>query len=165
MNVDYKALYIWVEGEDDVKFFDMIKERLLDRKYDWIAVVPYRKEKKEKVCSYLKSIKAMNANYIFVADIDFAPCVTGRKHELRQEYRDVDEDRIMVVIKAIESWYLAGLDETCCRKLGVRPFTSTDSITKAEFNSFIPKKFGSRIDYMLEILKSFSKEIAKQQNR
>ena len=75
-----------------------------------------------------------------------------------------DKDKIIVVIKEIESWYLAGLDNEVCRQLKINNFADTDNVTKEKFNALIPKKFTSRIDFMLEILKNFSIEIAKQKN-
>ena len=72
--------------------------------------------------------------------------------------------KIIVVVKEIESWYLAGLDNKVCKQLKIKNFPNTEKVTKEEFNSLIPKKFTSRIDFMLEILKNFSIEIAKKKN-
>ena len=49
-------------------------------------------------------------------------------------------------------------------KLKIKKLASADNITKEKFDALIPKKFTSRIDFMLEILKNFSIEIAKQKN-
>ena len=38
-------------------------------------------------------------------------------------------------------------------------------MTKEDFNARIPKKFDSRIDFMFEILKSFSIETAARKNQ
>lgn len=160
----YKKLFIWVEGENDLRFFDTIIKPRFEKKFNSILVRPYRREKRKKVSDFLRSIKSMNACYIFVADINSAPCVTARKQEIQKEYRNVDEDRIMVVIKEIESWYLAGLDDTNSKKLGVRRLRTTDSVTKEQFNSLMPKRFDFRSDFMLEILKFFSAKIAKKKN-
>ena len=79
-------------------------------------------------------------------------------------YENIDNDKMIVVIKEIESWYLAGLDNEVCRQLKINNFADTDNVTKEKFNALIPKKFTSRIDFMSEILKYFSIEIAKQKN-
>ena len=73
-------------------------------------------------------------------------------------------DKIVIVIKEIESWYLAGLDEKQCKELGIKSFQETNDITKEQFNSVIPTKYDSRIDFMAEILKRFSIETAKSKN-
>ena len=120
--------------------------------------------KKEKVDNFLKSIDAMNTDYIFVTDINQKPCVTAKKQTVKKTYKKVAEDKIAIVIKEIESWYLAGLSDAAAKKFKIRAFATTDGITKEQFNSLIPKRFDSRIDFMLEMLKNFSIEIAKQKN-
>ena len=106
----------------------------------------------------------MGANYIFMTDINDAPCVTAKKEKLKRKYKNLRLDRVIVVIKEIESWYLAGLDVEICKKFGIRYTPQTDSITKEQFNAMIPKRFDSRVDFMKEILKVFSIDIAKQRN-
>ncbi|MDI6782651.1 MAG: hypothetical protein QME64_00975 [bacterium] len=162
----YRRLFIWVEGEDDERFFEKIMEPKLQKMYNFVETRRYASLKKEKIDNFLKSIKAMGAEYIFVIDINSSPCVTAKKQETQNKLRNIDGDRIIVVIKEIESWYLGGLDNTESRKFGIpTSYSVTDNITKEQFNSLIPKKFDSRIDFMLEILKIFSIEIAKQKNK
>lgn len=107
----------------------------------------------------------MNADYIFVADINDALSETAKRQKIQGEFSEVEGDRIIVVIKEIESWYLAGLDDANSRKLGIHFSGCTDNVTKEQFNSLIPKKFDSRIDFMSEVLKRFSLEMAKQKNK
>lgn len=162
----YNRLFIWVEGDDDLKFFDEVIKPTFETKYDLVEVRPYARLKREKVNNYLKSIKAMRADYIFVADINQAPCVTARKQEIEENFRNADKDKMIVTIKEIESWYIAGLDDVCCRRCGIPHLNTTDNITKEQFNELIPRKFrASRIDFLQEILKYFQTEIAKQKNQ
>ena len=60
--------------------------------------------------------------------------------------------------------YLAGLDKSNSKKLGLPFFEVTDEIKKEKLNQHIPRKFNSCIDFMMEILKYFSIDIAKQKN-
>ena len=161
----YKRLFIWVEGNDDKRFFDKIIAPKLQKKYNFVKTILYATLKKERIDSYIKSIKAMGAEYIFLTDINSSSCVTAKKQKIQNKLKNIDEEKIIVVIKEIESWYLSGLDDKASRKLGIRTYNVTDSITKEQFNSLIPKKFDSRIDFMLEILKNFSIKIAKRKNR
>ena len=162
--MSYRRLFIWVEGPDDVRFFNEIIKPIFDKKYDWVEVRVYAKERSDYVIKFLKSIEAIKADYIFVTDINSAPCISERKQKLHKFFKHIDKDRILVIVQEIESWYLAGLDEASSRRLGLPTFKTTNNISKEQFNRLIPEKFDSRIDFMLEILKHFSLEIAKQKN-
>lgn len=160
----YKMLFILVEGKDDKRFFDKIITPLFERKYDQVDVLEYAQLQKEKVSKFLKSIKGMNADYIFVSDIDQEPCVTARKQYIQNKFKEIDKDRIIVVIREIESWYLTVLDDKSSKRLGIRYSNTTDNVTKEQFNDLIPRKFDSRIDFMQEILKCFNIETGKHRN-
>ncbi len=136
---------------------------LLDRKYNAIKIWKYAQKKPKKTNNFLKSIKAMKADYIYVADINSEPCVTAKKQRIK--HRNIDKDSIIVVIKEIESWYLAGLDNTNSNQFGIGTLSTTDDITKEQFNDLIPEAFDSRIDFMQEILSSFNPETAKKKNK
>ncbi len=161
----YRKLFRWVEGADDERFFEKIIKPKLQKKYNSIDIIRFAALKKEKIDNYLKSIKAMDADYIYITDINNSQCATAKKQKIQNHLRNIDEERIIVVIKEIESWYLAGLDNTYARKNKLRSLSDTNNISKEQFNSLIPKKFDSRIDFMLEILQNFSFEIAKQKNK
>jgi hypothetical protein len=64
----------------------------------------------------------------------------------------------------IESWYYAGLTDETLQKFGLPALLSTDELTKEDFNALIPPSFDSRIDFMFEILKSFSPTTAARHN-
>jgi hypothetical protein len=139
----YRRLFIWVEGADDQRFFEQVVKPLFEQKYDWVEVRTYAKHSGEYITKFIRSIKAMEADYIFVADIDSAPCITARKERLQETYKNVDEDKTLVVIQEIESWYLAGLNDANAKRLGLPVFNATDSITKEQFDPLIPKRFDS----------------------
>ncbi len=164
--MSYKMLFIFVEGPDDERFFKKIIEPIFIERYNFTKVLyfKYAQEKDEKVDNFIKSIKCMGAEYIYVADINNSPCVTHRKEKIKKHLKNIDTERIMVVIKEIESWYLAGLNNNVIKKWKIKIKGKTDNITKEQFNNMIPKKFESRIDFMIEALKNFSIEIAKQKN-
>ena len=61
----YKRLFIWVEGEDDVRFFNKIIKPLLEKKYSLVEVRSYARMAIKKMNGFLRSIKAMNAEYIY----------------------------------------------------------------------------------------------------
>ena len=77
----------------------------------------------------------------------------------------------MIVKKEIESWYIAGLSDTNLKKLKIKLTAKgkkgdiTGNMTKEKFNKLMPKRFDSRIDFMLEILNQFSLNTAKKRNK
>jgi len=157
-------IFILVEGEDDVRFFGRIIKPLLIKRYDAVEIIPYASIKRTKVDNFLKSIRLMNNDYIFVADIDCEQSVRDKKQVLYSHFSHIDGGSIMVVIKEIESWYYAGLSPESVLDLDVPALSLTDDLTKEDFNRLIPRKYDSRIDFMFEILKYFSIDTARKKN-
>ena len=161
----YKRLFLWVEGNDDERFFKRAIIPKLQEKYDDVRIIKYATMKKEKIDNYINSINSMKADYIYFADINKSPCITAKKEKIRQERKYIDISKIIIVIREIESWYLAGLNTKACDHLKINNIGNTDNTTKEKFNTLVPKKFTSRIDFMLEILKIFSLKEAKHKNK
>jgi hypothetical protein len=157
-------IFILVEGEDDVRFFGRIIKPLLINRYDAVEIIPYASIKRTKVDNFLKSIRLMNSDYIFVADIDAEQSVRDKKQVLYSHFSHIDGGSIIVVIKEIESWYYAGLTQESVQDLEVPNLPLTDDLTKEDFNRLIPRKYDSRIDFMFEILKYFSIDSARKKN-
>lgn len=161
----YRQLRILVEGNDDERFFERIKP-VLEKKYDFVQTWQYQQEANKQVKNFLQSIRDMNSSYFLVRDINRAPCVTAKKNSIKRKYGAIiDVNNVIIVAKEVEGWYLAGLDDKSCKELGLRSFKNTDDVTKEHFDNLIPNKFDSRIDFMVEILKRFSLETAKQKNK
>jgi len=162
----YKRLWVLLEGNDDERFFERVIKPIFENTYDFVRPWQYAQKRAEKVKNFLRSIKSIGSDYFFWGDINSLPCVTAKKTRIKRRYgARVDIDNVIIVVQEIESWYLAGLDNKSCKELGLRIFRSTDNITKEQFNSLMPKKFDSRIDFMVEMLKRFRTEKAKQKNR
>ena len=161
--MNYKILYFFVEGTDDERFFELAIKPILKKNYDYVEVRKYAEKTKKYIFNLLKTIKSMNNSYIYFSDINDAPCITLKKQETLETYKNIDNDRIIVVIKEIESWYLAGLNDEDSKKYTKKLFKSTDTITKEQFNTYKPKN-ESRINFMIELLKVFSVDIAIQKN-
>jgi hypothetical protein len=159
-----KRLFILVEGEDDVRFFGRIIKPLFVSHYTSVEIIPYASIRRTKVNSFLKSIRLMNNDYIFVADIDTEQSVRDKKQVLYSHFSHIDGGSIVVVIKEIESWYYAGLTSESAEYLAVPDLPLTDELTKEDFNALIPSKYDSRIDFMFEILKFFSIDTAGKKN-
>ncbi|MGC1120873.1 MAG: hypothetical protein WBA22_07240 [Candidatus Methanofastidiosia archaeon] len=62
----YTMLYIWVEGEKDFRFCEGVMTPLLEKKYDFVQIVIYKKKmKKEKVNNYLRGCAIIQDFYKF----------------------------------------------------------------------------------------------------
>ena len=161
----YRQLHVWVEGGDDRLFFNTLMRPLLDSRYDLIEVVQYAQRPPTWRGKYLRSIRSnQNASYIYMTDINAAPCVTAKKEDVRGRMRRVEADRVMVVVPEIEGWYLAGLGAEQSARLGIGEPAATDQITKEEFTQLRPRGFHSNRELMLEILDCFSIETARKKN-
>jgi hypothetical protein len=160
-----KRLFIMVEGEDDVRFFGRIIKPLFAPRYDSVEIVPYACIRRDKVNKFLQSVVLMKNDYIFVADIDYEHSVRDKKQILYSRFSNLDGSSVVIVIREIESWYYAGISGSLEHEPGIAYMASTDDLTKEDFNARIPKRFDSRIDFMFEILKSFSLETAARKNQ
>ncbi|HOV21954.1 MAG TPA: hypothetical protein PLW95_04655 [bacterium] len=158
-------LYFLVEGPDDERFFDKIVKPKFKNRYYEIIILKYAEKTKEGVKNIILSIKKIPmTDYIFVVDINDSPCVTAKKQQIWEKFSYVDLDRIIVVIKKIESWYLAGLDNANAKKLKISSLETTDNVDKGKFKSLVGKESDLK-DLKIEILKHFSTEVAMEKNK
>ena len=160
--MSYKQLYIWVEGPDDTRFIETVIIPYFKDKYNNISIIEYAKKPTKFIENLIKSIKSMKADYIYLADIDNIACITQKKEIIKEQIKNIDDQAIIVVRKEIESWYYAVLDEEAFKKLGINKpskYKTTDSLTKEQFEQSMPKKFNSRVDFMIEVLKVYNLNI------
>ena len=164
--MDYKLLFIFIEGNDDKRFFESVVEPSLQEKYSAIKFPKYAEKDKKRKVNFIKSINAMKADYICIGDIDDFPCITAKKEKITDGFdKKINVDRIAIVIKEIESWYLAGLDEKASKMLGIRKkIKTTDKITKEHFNQLIPKNM-PRTEFMQKILENYDTKVAEGKNK
>ena len=107
----------------------------------------------------------MNADYLFFGDIDNFPCITEKKSRIIEKFGErLDINKIYIVIKEIESWYLAGLDDAKLRKLNINEtIDNTNNITKEDFERLMPNR-ASKIDFMQRIIELYDIDTAKTKN-
>jgi hypothetical protein len=159
-----KKLYIFVEGNDDELFFKTIVIPLLHDRYSDVEIIQYAQMKKEKVELFILSINTLKFDYLLFADIDFHKSIKQKKKFLELRFSNLNTEMIYIVIREIESWYFAGIKDEQCREFGIKPLKTTNELVKEEFNLLYHRKFKSRIDFMLELLKDFSIKTAIQKN-
>lgn len=163
--MDYKQLFLLIEGDDDERFFNEVINVKLGGKYDSIIPWKYADKKPVQIARFLRSISSMGADYLYVADINDNPCVTMKKQKVKEKLPDIENNKVVIVIREIESWYLAGLDKTKTGHFRIHFHPTTDDVSKEQFNALIPNRFDSRVDFMVEILNHFSIETAKRRNK
>ena len=157
-------LFFLLEGPDDERFFEsVLKEKFL-RKYSDITLYDYAGRSKKQLESFMKTLKSANKEYIILSDFDNATCVTDKKSKLSASNPYFEESNIVISKSEIESWYLAGLDYDASQSLPVTYHANTETVSKEDFNKYIPERFSSKIDFMIEILKKFNFNVAMKQN-
>ena len=162
----YKQLYIFVEGEDDKRFINSVVKPLFLQYYAAVIPILYAGQKQQNIVKFIQTFNnQLNTDYIFFCDLDSRGnvlCVTKRKEIEQNKYSNCFENERMIVVKEeIESWYLAGIAET----FKMKPFADTERVTKEDFEKLIPKSFINKIDLMIEILKEYNLEEARQRNQ
>jgi hypothetical protein len=160
----FKRLLIFVEGCDDIRFFEnIIKPTIVG--YDSILIRPYSQLRKKDRNGLIKGAKANKFDYLYVSDYNDSTCVTEKKVKHLSYLTAGEKDKIRIVRKEIESWYLAGLSSEGSQNLGIWPPANTEYIDKNQFDKLIPDTFESKTDFMVEILKHFSVEVGITKNR
>lgn len=152
-------LFIFVEGSAD--------ERLLKVFYpdNQSKYIKYSEKSYKAVNNYLRGLKRSNLDYLFFADADKLD-IEERERAVLEKYKDCEQEKIRVVQLEIESWYIAGINQKCSSALNLKYLRNTDDITKEQFNAMIPKQFkGSKIDFMLELIKCFDSNEAISKNK
>ncbi len=160
-----KKIYIFVEGNDDEMFFRNVFAPKFLKIYDDIEIIQFAQQKKSKIDLFLLSINTLKFDYILATDIDSAESIGSKKRLLKNRFELVSLDNIVVVITEIESWFLAGLPSEVAVNLGLDVIEKTDEITKEDFNTYYIKTYRSRIDFMQEVLKHFSCDLARKRNK
>ncbi|RPH74695.1 hypothetical protein EHM76_03070, partial [bacterium] len=160
-----RRLFIFVEGSDDVRFFETIIKPRLEPAYDSVELITFACTKSVKIDRFIRGINAMQQSYIIVTDIDLEKSVKNKKITILSRFSEADYRKIFVIIQEIESWYLAGIDDASAKMLGIHPPVSTDFVTKEHFIRWIPGHYPSKIAFMIEVLKHFSLSIAVEKNK
>lgn len=161
-----------IEGSDDERFFDKIIKPIFEQEGFETRCVPCACIKRKERANFIRSIKNQeNRDYIYAKDIDRYPCISSRKVSIVNELsQQIDNNRIMVVAKVIESWYLAGVNEKTLKQLHVKRNNidkitkSTDTIDKIQFNEFFPKTI-PRSNIMVKLLENYNINNAITRNK
>ncbi len=146
------VLIVFVEGLDDERFFQKVLKPKLDDRYQYVQLFRCRGKPDKKIAAFIRSARSAGWECLYVEDIDVAPCVTRKKEEIIDHFA-LELDEVVVVVREIEGWYLAGLNQKACKAVGLKYVESSDDIIKEQFNSMMPGRYDSLLDFKLEMLK------------
>jgi len=161
----FRRLFLFVEGDDDQRFFQSLLP-LLGERYDHVDFVQSSRMRKGKLDAFVRSVKSMGAEYLVVSDLDRHSCPTAVKEILIDRHPALDPDRIQVVQAEIESWYCAGVprSDPDFGALGIVTCADTRHITKEAFNAALSGSGGPRIPAMIALLERFDLATAAERN-
>ncbi len=154
--MSYRRLFIFVEGADDERFMRRVVIPLFQQAFDHVDIVMYAEMKTEKISSFIASVLGMGAEYIFTADLDSLDCPVDRRRGLVARLKRLSIERIAVVIKEIEGWYLAGTD------LAVGKIV--DEMTKEQVLTLVPTHWTS-VEFLIDLLDKFDYRKALENSR
>ena len=163
MTRGYSQIWFLVEGNDDERFVKSVLMPEFRRAYDHVQIWRYSQAKASKRANFLRSIQGMGADYILFCDLDEFPCVTSKKESMKSGLPALSDARIAVVVKEIESWYLAGLDESDFSALGIANASRPDEVVKEKFDVLVGGK-ANHTDMMVEILKRYDISQARRRS-
>ena len=163
--MEQTKLYLLLEGNDDERFFNKILTKSLEELFTKVEILKYAEMKLSVRRKYIRTIiNKENWDYICACDIDTTGCYPKKKRSFISKNNLIEEDKIVVVIKEIESWYLAGIENDFLRSLGAGLIDrNCNEITKEIFDNLIPKKMPKAI-FMNKILANYNINLAKRNN-
>lgn len=161
-----ERLYILLEGDDDEKFFKKVFKPILKEKYEVILCWPYAEENKKIFINLVKSFKKEEADYFILGDLDDRDSVSTKKIELMERSNnEADVNKIIIVVKIMEGWYLAGISSRLSEHYSIVCLDNTDVMTINDFNEIVQGKVTSVNLFKSEILREFNIEDAKRKNK
>jgi hypothetical protein len=160
-----EILHVFLEGDDDERFIKRIIYPLLINRHAIVKIIKYSREEIIKINKYVHTINQVESwDYVFLTDIDLVTCIANKKQYIGEKYSSLDPSKIIIVVKEIEGWYLAGINDKFRRSVKIKGFRETNGLTKESFRALIPRKY-TRLQFLLELLEYYSLPMAIEKNR
>ena len=162
--MDYKQLYLFLEGPDDERFFNKIILPHFNN-FDHVKIIKYAGLKKEIINNYIKTFNTQeSSDYLFFADMDArgdsSYCITKKKEKIKSNYCNIlDERKTFIVKEEIESWYVSGISEKLMNQHKIKEVQDTETFTKEMFENLLSKGI-SKTEFMIRILEDYIHEKA-----
>ena len=158
-------IFIYIEGDHDEIFVNFILSEYARKNFSIeLHPIPYAQKTTKNISKSIKS--KFRHNYIFLSDLDsdYHPCITSMKEERNDKYDGLDYSKIIIVKEEIESWYLAGVDNSLDIFKKWEIPDSTDEIKKEDFDKIYKTSFDSKKNCLIEIAKHYNFNLAINRN-
>ena len=160
----HDIIYIIVEGDDDELFFGRILRRCFRKRFPDVRIYQWSQKSKDEMRKLLNKHQSKEDEYIFIGDLE-GPCISGTIDDLTEVFSELERERVFIVEREIEGWYLAGLGNEACQTLGIKEPGTTDGIGKRRFRILMKEgRFTSKNDFLMEIIKLYDLGLAKTRN-
>lgn len=162
--------YLLVEGIDDYNFIKRIFKRYFEEQYVKAIPLEYAQDSPEELKTFIEIVEGSEEDdYIIFGDYkQECGCITNTKIKINDEKfgGNADLNKILIVIREIEGWYLAGLSDDDITELKIElNLSNTNYITKKIFNDNIPRKdLKYKSIYMSILLAKFKIEYGRKRN-
>lgn len=176
-------LYLFIEGEWDKVFFETFLDKYLCNTFDFdeITYIEFAEDKAGmKSREWLhKLVSNGKANFLLCPDLDSEydeikriekiKKLTDEEFDIKkEEYKQIIQNKSFVIVKMIESWYLAGFNESFCSKMQLKFYPNTEKTNKSTFEQIAKQAKKTPLRLRDELTKTyknnFSIEEAKQRN-
>ena len=165
-------IFVFVEGPDDKTFFEKIVEPRIAGDIDKVEYFEYSEEHPEYIEDRIRGLESDkmpdHVDYIFLTDRDDCEDKESSIEEITENYPEISQEKVKVVVIEIESWYFAGLDQDNCKKLNIPYFKDTSNKNKEEFKSRLPEKLYTssnfKTSFLNNITTKFNVKEAKKTN-
>ena len=148
-------VFIYIEGDHDEIFVNFALYGYVKEKFDIdLHPIPYAQKSPKYISKSIKS--KFRFEYIFLSDLDSEthPCFTSMKDEKIKKYDGLNYSKIIIVKEEIESWYLAGVDNSLNQFKDWEIPNKTDEIEKEYFDKIYINSLDSKKDCLMEIAKT-----------
>lgn len=163
--IPMNKVFIYVEGNHDKIFVNFIlSEYVRNNMGIDLHPIPYAQKPPKSINKSIRS--KFKFEYLFLSDLDSRthPCITSMKQERFDKYDALDYSKIIIVKEEIESWFLAGVDNSFDKFKGWEIPCRTDSIEKEDFDKIYKISFDSKNDCLKEIAKIYNFDLAIERN-
>jgi hypothetical protein len=142
-----QVIYCLVEGESDAQFLDYLNNFCATHGGEVVLrSIPYaNRGHLEFVKKKVKSLRHSKVKFLLLKDLDSAPCLVDKVTAIVGEINDLTPKDVVIVVKQIESWFLAGVQDTdplfqWCTPSQRSKLASPETVDKNFFLTLVKRK-------------------------